>query len=57
MKSAVLPISLDIDYIPQLNHPIVQAYIDPDIELDEAHMDCIMDAIEYADQVMYDNRS
>lgn len=54
MKSAVLPITLDIDYIPQLNHPIVQAYIDPDIELDESHIDCIMDAIEYADQVMYD---
>lgn len=55
MKRALLPIQMDIDYIPQLNHPLVQAYIDPDIELDETHINCIYDAIELAYGIMYDN--
>lgn len=57
MRNALLPILLNIDYLPQLNHPLLQAYIDPDVELGESHIDCIADAIEYADKVMYDNRS
>ncbi len=53
MKTPLLPVQFNIDYIPQLNHPLVRAYIDPDVELDQIHIDCIYDAIEEAEDLMH----
>lgn len=53
MKHALLPIELDIDFMPQLNHPLVRAFISDDVELTESHIDAIYGAIKYADEVMY----
>lgn len=53
MKSVLMPVELDIDVLPQLNHPLVKAFADIDVELSEQHVQCIYDAIEYADKVLY----
>ena len=55
MRTAFLPVHLDIDCFPQFNHPLVQAYVDPDIELDEVHIKALYDAIKYAESLIYDN--
>ena len=45
---------LDIDLAPHLTHPLVGAFIDPSLELTEMHINCIYDAIQYAQQMMYE---
>jgi len=52
MKHALHGFSLDIDLSPQLTHPLVGAFIDPDVELDEVHIQCIYDAIQIAQQMV-----
>lgn len=47
------PISLDIDFSPQLCHPLVQAFLDPDVELSESHIQCIYEAIKMAQEMKY----
>lgn len=46
-----VPITLDIDYMPHLNHPLVGAYIGVDVEFNEHHINCIYEAIKYANEV------
>lgn len=53
MNLLLLPIELDIDFMPQLNHPLMRAYVDEDVEFNEHHINAIYEAIEYADKVMY----
>ena len=49
------PIIIDIDFTPELNHPLVRAYIDPDVELSESHIQCIYEAIQIAQDMKYGN--
>lgn len=55
MKTPVVPIELDIEFLPTLNYPLVKAYVDPDVELDDCHINCIYDAIDYAKSINYGN--
>lgn len=45
--------NLDIDMTPQLNHPMVGMFIDPDLELTESHINCLYDAIQIAQAMVY----
>lgn len=49
----LVPIELDIDTFPNLNNPLVRGYMDSSIEMSEIHLRCILDAIEYAENIMY----
>jgi hypothetical protein len=49
--------SLDIDMTPQLTHPLVGAFIDPDLELDEVHIQCIYDAVRVAQEMVMKGES
>ena len=51
----LLPVELEIDYFPGLNHPMVKAFISGDVEISEIHINCIYDAIEYANRNLYDS--
>jgi hypothetical protein len=46
--------SLDIDMTPQLNHPQVGMFIDSDLEVTEVHIQCLYEAIQYANKLMYE---
>lgn len=50
---AFQPIIIDIEEAPSLNHHLVQAFIDPDVELDECHIHAIAEAVEYAKRMLY----
>lgn len=47
------PIYIDIEEAPSLNHHLVQAYIDPDVEISECHIHAIAEAVEYAKRMLY----
>lgn len=49
--------SLDIDLSPQLTHPLVGAFIDPELELDEVHIQCIYDAVRIAQEMVMKGES
>lgn len=53
MKQALTTADLDIDICPSLNHPLVQIYTSPGIEPTEAHIECVYQAIQYANEVLY----
>jgi hypothetical protein len=57
MKHALQGFSLDIDISPQLTHPLVGAFIDPDLELSEAHIQCIYDAVRVAQEMVMKGES
>lgn len=52
MKTPLQGFSLDIDLSPQLTHPLVGAFIDPDLDLCEAHIQCIYDAVAIAQEMV-----
>lgn len=52
MRTPLQGFSLNIDLSPQLVHPLVGAFIDPDVELSESHIQCIYDAIEIAQEMV-----
>ena len=43
----------DVDQAPELNHPQVGMFFDPDVELTQAHIECLYEAIKYAKRLMY----
>ena len=51
--TALQGFSLDIDMTPQLCHPKVGMFIDPDLEVTEAHIQCLYEAIQYANRLMH----
>ena len=46
-------LTVDIDYMPELCHPLVGAFIDPSLDLTESQTQAIKDAILYAYKLMY----
>lgn len=54
MKVALLPLQLEIEDAPSLNNPLVRIYIDPDLKIEQEHINAIMGAIEYANGLLYD---
>jgi hypothetical protein len=52
----LIPFDLDIDMAPQLCHHLVGAFIDPDVELDDCHIQAIYDAIQYARRMQYEEK-
>lgn len=52
MKTPLQGFSLNIDITPQLVHPLVGAFIDPDLELTESHIQCIYDAVAIAQEMV-----
>lgn len=49
----LVPLTIDIDMAPQLNHPLVGAFIDPSLSLSESHINCIYEAIQLAQEMVY----
>lgn len=45
MRAVLAPILIDIDYIPELNHPLVQGFIDPEVEVTDMHLEAIAEAV------------
>jgi hypothetical protein len=53
---AVRSLTVDIDYMPHLCHPLVGGFIDPDLELTESQINAIRDAIICAQKLMYEDK-
>ena len=51
--NALHSFSLDIDMTPQLVHPQVGMFIDPSVELSDVHIQCLYEAIQYANRLMH----
>lgn len=50
---AITDFKLNIDISPNLSHPLVGVFIDPNVEVDEIHIQCIFEAIQYANRLLH----
>jgi hypothetical protein len=51
--TALQGFNLDIDMTPQLCHPQVGMFIDPEVEISDVHIQCLYEAIQYANRLMH----
>lgn len=51
--NALQGFTLDIDMTPQLCHPQVGMFIDPEVEISDVHIQCLYEAIQYANRLMH----
>lgn len=52
MNCIFIPIEMDINYLPEMHHPMVKAYLGAGVEFSESHIECIYEAIQLAEEMV-----